>query len=71
MGIIVGCCVFSLSFCSPSFVASRAANARYSCGVVSYIFVCVLKSLTVLLPRSILSIGHLPPLCFPIAHVGA
>ncbi len=64
MGIIVGCCVFSLSFCSPSFVASRAFSDVSICGVVISILVCVLKSLTVLLPRSMLTIGNLPPLCF-------
>ena len=64
MGIIVGCGEFSLSFCSPSLVASRVSSDESICGVDYSIFVCVLKSLTVLLPRSILIIGHLPPLCF-------
>ena len=64
VGIMVGCCVLSLSFCSPSCVASRACSVVSFCGVVISIFVWVLKSLTVLLPRSILVIGHLPPLCF-------
>ena len=64
VGIMVGCCVFSLSFCRPSCVASRACSVVSFCGVVISIFVWVLKSLTDLLPRSILIIGHLPPLCF-------
>ena len=62
--MIVGCCVVSLSFCIPSLVASRDFSDESFCGVVISILVCVLKSLTVLLPRSILIIGHLPPLCF-------
>ncbi len=64
VGIIVGCGVFSLSFWSPSFVASRASRVGSICGIVLSIFVCVLKSLTVLVPRSMLTMGHLPPLCF-------
>ena len=60
----MGCCVFALSFCSPSWVASRACNVLSSCGVVISIFIWVLKSLMVLFPRSMLTIGHLPPLCF-------
>ena len=60
----MGCYDFSLSFCSPSFVASRACSDESFCGVVISIFVCVVKSLTVLWPRSILIIGHLTPLCF-------
>ena len=64
MGIMVGCCVFILSFCSPFRVASRACSVVSSCGVIISICVWVLKSLMVLFPRSILSINHLPPLCF-------
>ena len=60
----MGCCVFTLSFCSPSWVASRACNVVSSCGVVISIFNCILKPLMVLFPRSMLTIGHLPPLCF-------
>jgi hypothetical protein len=36
-----------------------------SCGVLISIFASDLKSLMVLFPRSMLAIGHLPPLCFP------
>ena len=62
--IMVGCCVFALSFCSPSWAASRACNVVSSCGVVISIFIWILKSLMVLFPKSMLNIGHLPPLCF-------
>jgi len=64
VGIMVGCCVFILSFRSPSRVASRACSVVYSCGVIISIYVWVLKSLMNVLPWSILSIGHLPSLCF-------
>ena len=64
MGIIVGNCVLSLSFCNPSCVASMVCSDESFCGIVESVFVCVLKSLPVLLPRSILMIGHLPPLRF-------
>ncbi len=62
--MIVGCCEVSLSFCSPSLLASRDFSDESFCGVVISILVCALKSFTVLLPRSILIIGHRPPLCF-------
>ena len=62
---MVGCCVFALSFCSPSWVASMACCVVSSCGVVISIFIWVLKSLMVLFPRSMLTIGHLTSLCFP------
>ena len=64
MGIIVGCSTFILSFCNPSRVASMACSVVSSCGIIISICVWVSKSLIVLFPRSILSIGHLPPLCF-------
>jgi hypothetical protein len=64
MGIMVGCCVFTLSFCSPSWVASRAYNVVSTCGVVISIFIWALNSLMVLFPRSMLTIGHLPSFCF-------
>ena len=32
--IMVGCCVLLLSFCSPSWVASRACNVVSACNVV-------------------------------------
>ena len=63
MGIMVGCCVFALSCCSPSCLASRACNGVSSCGVVISISIWVIKSLIVLFPRSMLTLGHLPPLC--------
>ena len=63
VGIMVGCRVFILSFCTPSRVASRACIVVSSCGVIISICVWVLKSLMALFPRSKPSIGHLPPLC--------
>ena len=64
VGMMVGCCVFILLICSPSRVASRACSVVSFCGVIISICVWVLKSLMILFLRSILSIGHLPPLCF-------
>jgi len=58
IGIIVGCSVDVLSFCNPSW----ACRVWSACGVLNSICVCVLKSLTGFFPRSILTIGHLPPL---------
>ena len=43
---------------------SKACNVVSSCGVVISIFAWDLKSLMDLFPRSMLFIGHLPPLCF-------
>jgi hypothetical protein len=56
--------VFILSFCSPSLVAYRACSGVFSFGVILYICVWVWKSLIDLFPRTMLTIGHLPPLCF-------
>ena len=64
MAIMVGGCVFILSLCSPSWVDYRACSVVSSCGVIIFVCVWVLKSFMVLFPRSILIIGHLPPLCF-------
>ena len=65
VGIMVGCRVFALSFCSPSWVASRACNVVSSCGVVISIFIWVYFSFMFLFPsRSMLTISHLPPLRF-------
>ena len=52
VGMIVGCCVVVLSLCSHSCVAFRACKVGSACVVVISIRVCVLKSLTVLFPRS-------------------
>ena len=62
--IMVGCCVFILSSCSPSWAASRACIVWSACGAIISICVWVFKSLMVLFPRSILTISNLPPLCF-------
>ncbi len=51
VGIMVGCCVFNLSFCSPSWVTSRASSDVSACGVVISSCIWVLKSYTVLFPR--------------------
>ena len=51
-----------LSFLSPSCVASMDYSVWSSCVVVVSMCICVLKSLTGLFPRSMLRIGHLPPL---------
>ena len=66
VGIIVGCrVVVVLSFCSLSCVAFiRACKVGFVCGVVISNRVCVLKSLAVLFSRCMLTIGHLPSLCF-------
>jgi len=61
---MVGCCVFILSSCSPSWVASKACKNGSACGAIISICVWVLKSLMVLLPWSMVTIGHLPPLFF-------
>ena len=39
VGIIVGCCVVILSFCDPSWVASRACRVWSDCGLS--ISICV------------------------------
>jgi len=64
VGIMAGFCVFILSFCSPSLVASRACSVLSSCGVIISIRVWILKSSMVLFSRSIMNIAHVPPLCF-------
>jgi hypothetical protein len=61
--MMVGCVVCILSFCSPSCVASSDCSVWSSCVLIVYSSVCVLKSFTGLFPKSILRIGHLPPLC--------
>ncbi len=63
LGMMVGRCFVALSFWKPSCVASMACNAWYYCVVFISMCICVLKSLTGLLPNSMLKIGHLPPLC--------
>jgi hypothetical protein len=62
VGIMVGCCVVILSSYNHSRVESRACKVWSSCGVVASAYVCFLKSLTVCIPKSMLKIGHLPPL---------
>jgi len=64
VGIMVGYCVFILSSCSPSWVASRAYRVGSACGAIISICVGVLISFMVLFPRSMLTIGNLPLLCF-------
>jgi hypothetical protein len=64
VGIMVRCCVFILSSCSPSWVASRACRDGSACGDIISCCVCVLKSLKDLFPRLLLTIGHLLPLFF-------
>jgi hypothetical protein len=49
LGIIVGCCVFVLSFCSP-WLSSRACRAWSTCGVLVSIRVYEFKSLVGLFP---------------------
>ena len=63
MDMMVGCVMFALSFWRPSRVDLMDCNAWSSCVVVFSKFVCALKSFTGLFPRSMLRIGHLPPLC--------
>jgi hypothetical protein len=63
VGMMVGCFIFALSFWSPSYVDSMDCNVWSLCVVVVSMCVCALKSFTGLSPRSILRIGHLPPLC--------
>ena len=63
LGMIVGCFMFALSFWSPSCVASMDCNVWSSCVVVVSMCSCALKFFVGLFPRSILRIGHLPPLC--------
>ena len=63
LGMTVGCFKFALSFWSPSCAASVDCNVWSSCVVVVSMCVCALKSFTCLFPRSMLRIGHLPPLC--------
>ena len=70
VGIMVGCCVFVLSSCSPSWVASRACRFGSVYGAIISICVWVLKSFMVLSPRSMMTIGHLPPLCFSNIGLG-
>jgi hypothetical protein len=50
VGIVVGCCVVVLSFCIPPWVDSRGCRVWSSCGVVTSICVCILKSLWVFSP---------------------
>ena len=64
-GIMVGCFFVSLSFCRPSCVACGACSVWSFCGSVVSSFACALKCYSGLFPRSILRIGHLPPLCVP------
>jgi len=52
-----------LSFWSPSCVASSDCSVWSSCIVIVSSRVCVLKSFIGFFPRSMLRIGHLPPLC--------
>ena len=65
-GIMVGCFIVSLSFYRPSCAACNVCSVWSSCVVVVSSFVCALKSFTSLLPKSMLSIDHLPPLCVPM-----
>ena len=44
-------------------MVSMNCNMWSSCVVVVSTYVCALKSFTGLFPRSMLRIGHLPPLC--------
>jgi len=62
LGMMVGCVMFALSFWSPC-VASMDCNVWSSRVLVVSMRVCALKSFTGLFPRSMLRIGHLPPLC--------
>jgi hypothetical protein len=63
VGMIVGWFIFALSFWSPSCVAYMDCSVRSTCVVVVPMFMCALQSFTALFPRSMLRIGHLPPLC--------
>ncbi len=63
LGMMVGCFVCILSFWSPSCVASIDCSVWSSCMVIVSSSDCVLKSFTGFFPRSMLRIGHLPPLC--------
>ncbi len=62
MGIMVGWLIASLSFCSPSSVGSMDCREWSYYRLVFYVCVCDLKSFTGFLPRSVLRIGHLPPI---------
>ena len=62
LGIMVGWFIVALSFWSPSCGAYMDCNVWYACVVVDSICICVLKSLTGVFPKSMLRIGHLPPL---------
>ena len=64
-GNMAGYFIVSLSCCRPSCVACNVCREWSSCGVVVSSFVCALKSFTGLLPKSMLNIGHLPPLWVP------
>ena len=63
LGMMVGCFMFALSVLRPSRVASMDCNVWSSGVVVVSIFVSALKSFTGLFTKSMLRIGHLPPLC--------
>ena len=63
LGMMVGCVIFALSFWSPSCVPYMDCNVWSSCVVVVSMCVCALKSFIGLFPRSMLRIGHQPPLC--------
>ena len=64
---MVGCGDVSLSSCSPSCVCSIDCIAVSSCDVADFVTsVCSLKTMIGCLPRSMLMIGHLPPLWFSI-----
>ena len=61
--MMVGCSIFILSVWSPSCVAYMDCNVWSSCVEVVSMCICALKSFTVFFSRSMLRIGHLPPLC--------
>ncbi len=62
LGMVVGWFIVVLPFWRPSCVASMDCNVWFSCVVFVSMCICVLKSLAGLFPRSMLRIGHLPPL---------
>ncbi len=57
LGMMMGWFIVALSFLSPSCVASMDCNVWSSCGVVVSMCIRVLKSLTGLLPKSMLRIA--------------
>jgi len=63
LGMMVRCFIFILTFWNPSYVASIYCSVWAPCVMIVSKSVRVLKSFTGLFPRSMLRIGHLPPLC--------